>query len=107
MSGGGLASGVAAVLKAADPRIKVVACRPRWVQRLAGTLAAPAADEGVLLMVDEVVEVAEEEAARAVVDTVSHCGQQVDGELGVGLQRGPAVLVCAQTERPALLWVDC
>lgn len=87
MSGGGLASGIAAVLKAANPSIRIVACRPRTVDRLRGVLTAPpavadgteataAAEE----LVDEVVEVGEEEVARAVVDTTSHSGMQVDGE---------------------------
>lgn len=174
MGGGGLASSVAAVLKGANPAIRVVAARPAAIDRLRGVLSAPAPQgEGQPLpeLVDEVggwealcgvvrcgvhdagemtlmacvrqphdagettlvacvrgwqvrrragpgqgrgsnlppgaathptraqvVEVSEEDAARAAVDTTSHSGMQVDGEraswvagggIGAGCQQQP------------------
>lgn len=103
---GGLISGIAAVLREAAPAIKIVGCRAAAVDQLRGVLAGPAAGQvlqggpplpqGLGDLVDEIVEVGEGEAARAVVDTVSHTGMQVDGEHrrgGVRQERG-ALLCC-------------
>lgn len=87
MSGGGLASSVAAVLKGVHPSIRVVAARPAAIDRLHGVLPPPPAgqDQPLPELVDEVVEVSEQEAARAAVDTTSHSGMQVDGALALGV----------------------
>lgn len=64
---GGLASGIAAVLKAADPSIQVWGAHPQVVQRLRAILTAPkagwegGAEEVPAGMVDEFVSVTEEE----------------------------------------------
>ena len=105
VGGGGLISGIAAVLKAADPSIHMVGCQPAASDVMrqsveAGRVVAaewrPTLSEGTVggieegavtlepccLWVDEWVTVEEEEIAAAVLDTLTHTAMQVEGEWG-------------------------
>jgi threonine dehydratase len=120
VGGGGLISGIAAVLKAADPSIHIVGCQPaasdvmlqsveagrvvaaEWRQTLSeGTVGG--IEEGAVtlepcrLWVDEWVTVEEEEIAAAVVDTLTHTAMQVEGEWGsktAGVGAVPLLPLC-------------
>ena len=105
VGGGGLISGIAAVLKAADPSIHIVGCQPaasdvmrqsveagrvvaaEWRETLSeGTVGG--IEEGAVTLepcrrwVDEWVTVGEGEIATAVVDMLTHTAMQVEGVRG-------------------------
>ncbi|KAL4441237.1 hypothetical protein ABPG77_011474 [Micractinium sp. CCAP 211/92] len=112
VGGGGLAAGVAAVLKSVDPSIHVVGCQPAsadlmrrsvaaghavHAEQPAGTLAEGSLPPGGRLetdavtlepcrrFVDEWVVVDERDIAQAVLATVSHTGMQVEAATGVAV----------------------
>ncbi|KAL6779529.1 hypothetical protein ACKKBG_A12640 [Auxenochlorella protothecoides x Auxenochlorella symbiontica] len=109
VGGGGLVSGIASVLKAVDPGIKVIGCQPSASAVMAASVEAGQLLQDVISMetlsgataggvepgsltfpvcqdlVDEWVQVSEEEIAAAMVDLASWHALRVEGAAGVAV----------------------
>lgn len=108
VGGGGLISGIAQVMKALAPRVKIVGCQPErsdvmrqsvdegkivtipWLKTLAEGISGGIEDDAVTLsacrdLVDEWVTVTEEEIAAAMVGMHGHHGQQIEGAAAVAI----------------------
>ncbi|GAB4819037.1 hypothetical protein N2152v2_006083 [Parachlorella kessleri] len=108
VGGGGLMAGVAAVLKAASPDIRVIGCQPEvsdvmrrsvqeggivdlmWQETLSEATAGGIEEGSVTLEpctehVDEWVTVGEKEIARAMIDMYTHHGYMLEGAAGVAV----------------------
>lgn len=89
LGGGGLASGVAIAVKAADPDVRVVAVRPESTNTICDGIAVkkPGQVTGPLLdqYVDEIVTVSDDEAAQAMVLLLERSKQVVEGAGAVGV----------------------